>query len=482
MSIIFVTNPKEPNEDVKEETTLLVGESVESSRERITLSTCISDTSTSGMAILGGPLQASSGPKVSDVLELCIYLRDQTVIPLKVNNGQQAQTEDLFRIVQEEQKLPPEAANVFSLWLVSPSLELRLKKNHRPYYLVQQWQELCKLYTDQKAEYKLRDTPLLMLQRNVFYSKEEEMKLNDETTLSLLYHEAQYNVLEGRYVVDKLDYDELAAIQFIIEEGNLIGVKGLTQNQRHNLERFYPEFLCKRRWQIPGLKNSSRNDIEVRFEEAVVRISQALPEQYSKVSLYKMYLQLLWNTPFYGSAYFSAVVDRPTSKLQMVFGVHSMHVWVCINTEGVCIIEKDKDFVDLAVPFTEMSWHFHDDLEDEKLPSLFIQFLVKDGEETVTKLLEINSRQAKLMNALIDSMVKRKRQQQHVHRPRRYSEQSYDSVDGAISSTFNKSLNKLKRLSLDTYTVAADKIPTKNWYQNMWPVVEIINFFQQYFY
>lgn len=40
-----------------------------------------------------------------------------------------------------------------------------------------------------------------------------------------------------------------------------------------------------------------------------------------------------------------------------------------------------------------MSWHFHDDLEDEKLPSLFIQFLVKDGEETVTKLLEVNSRQ-----------------------------------------------------------------------------------------
>ena len=50
--------------------------------------------------------------------------------------------------------------------------------------------------------------------------------------------------------------------------------------------------------------------------------------------------------------------------------------------------------VDLAVPFTEMSWQLHDnDIDEDKLPSLFIQFLAKDEGENVTKLLEIHSKQ-----------------------------------------------------------------------------------------
>ena len=31
-------------------------------------------------------------------------------------------------------------------------VELRLKKKHKPFYMVQQWDELCSKYTDAKAE------------------------------------------------------------------------------------------------------------------------------------------------------------------------------------------------------------------------------------------------------------------------------------------------------------------------------------------
>lgn len=34
--------------------------------------------------------------------------------------------------------------------------------------------------------------------------------------LSLLYHEAKFNVIEGRYVVQPEEYDQLAGIQALI--------------------------------------------------------------------------------------------------------------------------------------------------------------------------------------------------------------------------------------------------------------------------
>lgn len=395
--------------------------------------------------------QMSAGMKRQPkALEVCLYLRDQTVIHVLLDDGHLAQADDLFEIVKEEQQLPSNANSIFSLWLVSPLLELRLKKTHRPYYLVQQWHDLCLRHTDARMDIQ-KDNPMLMFQRNVFYSKEEEMHLQDESMLSLLYHEARYNVLEGRYVLDRQYYDRLAAIQFIIEYGADSKNKNPVQICRNHPERYYPDFLCKKRWQIPGLRNSSRPVLECRFEQEFQQVTEEFRDQESnKIFLYKKYLEILWSYPFYGSAFFSAMVDRPSSRLQMLLGSQPVQVWVCINTEGLCIIEKDKDFVDLAVPFTEMSWQLHDnDIDEDKLPSLFIQFLVKDEGENVTKLLEIHSKQAKLMNALIDSMVKRKRMEQPYHR---HSLPNFDSVDGGISVTFSKNLNKLKRLSLDTYT------------------------------
>lgn len=90
-----------------------------------------------------------------------------------------------------------------------------------------------------------------MFQRNVFLTLEEEMnvsltclsmkfiydicfkicvkelkklcefldltfKICHEVMLSLLYHEAKFNVIEGRYVVQPEEYDQLAGIQALI--------------------------------------------------------------------------------------------------------------------------------------------------------------------------------------------------------------------------------------------------------------------------
>lgn len=41
-------------------------------------------------------------------------------------------------------------------------------------------------------------------------------KISHEVMLSLLYHEAKFNVIEGRYVLQPEEYDKLAGIQALI--------------------------------------------------------------------------------------------------------------------------------------------------------------------------------------------------------------------------------------------------------------------------
>ena len=42
------------------------------------------------------------------------------------------------------------------------------------------------------------------------------LQISNEVMLNLLYHEAKFNVIEGRYVVQPEEYDQLAGIQALI--------------------------------------------------------------------------------------------------------------------------------------------------------------------------------------------------------------------------------------------------------------------------
>ena len=43
------------------------------------------------------------------------------------------------------------------------------------------------------------------------------LQISNEVMLKLLYHEAKFNVIEGRYVVQPEEYDQLAGIQALIQ-------------------------------------------------------------------------------------------------------------------------------------------------------------------------------------------------------------------------------------------------------------------------
>lgn len=55
-------------------------------------------------------------------MDMVVFLRDRTGIYLSLEDGQDAETSDLMEIVLQEQGLPPECEDIFSLWLISPLL------------------------------------------------------------------------------------------------------------------------------------------------------------------------------------------------------------------------------------------------------------------------------------------------------------------------------------------------------------------------
>ena len=106
-------------------------------------------------------------------VEMVVFLRDRAGIYFHLEDGHLVRADELLELVIEEQGLPPEAKEIFSLWFVSPILDIRLKGHHQPFQIIQQWDQLCALYTDAKNN-EIRDSePVLMVQRDVFYPKDQ---------------------------------------------------------------------------------------------------------------------------------------------------------------------------------------------------------------------------------------------------------------------------------------------------------------------
>ena len=120
-----------------------------------------------------GLLDKGQKELTQEPVEMVVFLRDRAGIYFHLEDGHLVRADELLELVIEEQGLPPEAREIFSLWFVSPILDIRLKGHHQPFQIIQQWDQLCALYTDAKND-NIRDSePVLMVQRDVFYPKDQ---------------------------------------------------------------------------------------------------------------------------------------------------------------------------------------------------------------------------------------------------------------------------------------------------------------------
>ncbi|XP_043828853.1 FERM domain-containing protein 8 isoform X2 [Dromiciops gliroides] len=357
-----------------------------------------------------GPAERSHRSSVSSVgtrADVLVYLMDDSVVPLAVENVTSITAQELHRIVREALQLPDIAVEAFALWLISPLLEVQLKPKHQPYKVCRQWPDLLLRFTDAPEEDIAVDEPSLQFRRNVFFPKRKELQVNHEAILRLLYEEAKSNVLEVRYPCDAEDCEKLGALVCRLELGPYRQGQQTACAVKEKLGSFLPAHLCKRPASL-FTAFRSRGPRLVPGEQGLLRAYQEVKEEAAGAEAellsqhYHAYLHKCHELPYYGCAFFGGEVDKPAQGFLHRGGRKA--VTVAINLEGVHVIDVKEKHVLLGLRFQELSWDYTCSGEDDE----HILWLEFDGESEgtpVNKLLKVYSKQAELMSGLIEYCI-----------------------------------------------------------------------------
>ncbi|XP_040153012.1 uncharacterized protein LOC120894479 [Anopheles arabiensis] len=295
------------------------------------------------------------------------------------------------------------AQSVFGLWMTSPLLEVQLKPHHRPYAVRVAWSKLLDKHSHGNELEKLSDEPMTTLRRNVFFSRRDEEKIKDPRILELLYEEARHNVLLGRYVMEPSQSIMLGGIQARIELGPYNSHTHTTSYFRENQFRFLPAHVAKSSsWS--WLPISQRSSAEVRLLEQFKRV----PTTATTKKLMRKYLEFCWGLPFYGAAYFHGQVEQPVRGLMSLMQQKDLPVLIAVNERGIFVIDQIECTLLLGLKYEEFSWEYAkpSNVNDpECLPCIFLQFGAVENGIAATKLMQIFSRQAAMVDALITHFI-----------------------------------------------------------------------------
>lgn len=335
--------------------------------------------------------------------EICVYLLSQMCLCVEVDDMVNATVEEITSLIAQddgEMNFPPQVVEVFALWMTSPLLDLQLKPHHRPCVIRERWSEYLKKYTFATKHQLDSDEPVLTFQRNVFFDKSEEKKITDTKMLKMLYAEAKENVLEGRYPCETDDCMVLAAIQARLELGPYDPHKHTPEFFRPRIREFLPEHACRSHWFLLGL--GAKNGPERRLAERY----QGMPANAKDYRLLRKYLEFCWALPYYGCAFFDGQMERPVRGVAALMNHFDLPVLVGINREGVHVIDPGQPVVLMSLQYKQLSWDCACSTQPQNpncLPCLFLQF--QQPGQTETNIVQIFSKQAVLMDALISTMV-----------------------------------------------------------------------------
>lgn len=344
-------------------------------------------------------------------LDVCVYLMSSVGVKMEVEDGASATAAELVNtlIDEEDLSLPRQAGEVFNLWMTSPLLDVQLKPHHKPFYIRREWNHFLQRFSSAPLEKKTLDEPILSFQRTVFFHKRDEVKVRDHKILELLYEEAKYNILTGRYPCEISDYIMLGGIQARLELGPYDSAVHTPAYMRSVMYRFLPEHASwSTSWSSclwpPWRSGAAKNSPEARLIEQF----KAIPSNASPKRLVRKYLEFCWSLPYYGSAFFHGQIETPARSLTSLVINHDTEVLVAINPQGFYVIDPLNVVILLGLKLEELSWDYakpSQDKNEDCLPCLFIQFCVIENGRRVSKILQIFSRQAVQMDALIATFV-----------------------------------------------------------------------------
>ncbi|XP_071810414.1 putative FERM domain-containing protein FRMD8P1 isoform X1 [Asterias amurensis] len=444
-------------------------------------------------------------------IDVCVFVKNGTGHEFYLENALVETAEDLTNRMLEYLRLPEMAKDIFFVWIMSPLLQLQLKSHHIPFKLCRKWHDLVDKFTTATEEQKANDEPMLCFQRNAFFPKCKESQITDPKILRLLFDEAKTNILEGHYPCEADDFEYLAGILAFLEHGKYNPEdhpNGLMKNTKPSpdnastssqnnsnqmlnkdpLQRYIPACMCKggSRW----IKNKGFATMEQRIVGHWDHVTEKVK---TKAAGYKLFLEFCWKLPFYGCVFFSGQIERQSSTVSLR-DTKDRPVHIGINREAVFVIDLAKQELILGLTFDELSWEYTEPTEDRPdcLPCLWLEFDSHESGKKCSKVLQIFSKQAVMMNAMIEASVDELNKQDIEGKHRKKTvmdgllsesndqENGMDSVDGHISLTRvameasapafgilpvkepkTAICNKMDRLCLATFSEKGDLISRK---------------------
>ncbi len=347
-------------------------------------------------------------------MDICVYLMAPVGLKMEIEEGASVTAAEVVAAMAEDDRLglpqlTRQTAEVFSLWMTSPLLEVQLRSHHKPYFIRREWNHFLQRFSSAPLERKAADEPILSLQRNVFFHKRDEVKIRDAKILELLYEEAKYNILTGRYPCEISDYIMLGGIQARLELKAYDANVHTPAYFRTIMYRFLPEHATLgNHWSGSWLpfRSGAKNTPEHRLIEQF----KAIPTNASPKRLVKKYLEFCWSLPYYGSAFFHGQIETPARSLTSLLINHDTEVLVAINSGGFYVIDPANVVSDanencfkfilqlfsqvilLGLKLEELSWDYakpSQENNEDCLPCLFIQFCVFEGGRRVSKILQV---------------------------------------------------------------------------------------------
>ncbi|XP_045466874.1 putative FERM domain-containing protein FRMD8P1 [Harmonia axyridis] len=428
----------------------------------------ISETSTSASvpSLTVNCTAASCNNVVNEILQgpvipTCVYLHNRSAIMMEIEDTPTANVDMICQAIVNCDELGLNkhiACQVFTLWMMSPLLEVQLKRMQKPYEIRKTWRSLVEHYSHASYNKQERDEPKLMFQRNVFFPLSLEEKIKDPKILELLYEEAKNNIINARYPCEVAHYIMLGGVQAHIELGPYNPQIHSTHYFREEQHKYLPIHVRKSAtW--AWLPMSYKNSPEVRLLEHYKRV----PSSATNRKLMKKYLEFCWTLPFYGAAFFEGQIEQPVRTLTSLITYHDLPVLVAINASSVYVIDDIECTVLVGLRYEDLSWEFaRPSREDEPncLPCLFLQFMVVENGTRVSKILQVFSRQARLMDGLITQFVNRIKQKATDETDNKASPEYQANTENETrpivnypnsTQTISSLSNKLGRLTLATF-------------------------------
>lgn len=310
-------------------------------------------------------------------------------------NGKLTTAGDIKDEMLDLLSIPKESAHLFSIWFISAYLELQLKCHHVPFFLRKQWRDLLKKLTDCPKDELTEDEPVLVFQRNSFITVAEEKKETEHNVLKRLFEEASYNVMKARYPVPVNVAERLGGILLRCYEGEYDPEKHKPGFFKKRLNEFLPYYAIGSN-KISQYIYSSGAD-----QRLINEYRNASKDLEDKIACYKEYLEECHKLDFYGSAFFKGTCFLEGANYK-IWKSEQQQITIGLNRCGITLFKGVNDEVLTHLRYREFCWKL-DEYDRDEDGNKIERFLIEYDDEEGTRQIQIISKQACLMDAMVSS-------------------------------------------------------------------------------